>query len=172
MTMTTGDEPATGYWDEKLGAGTARFRARIGGLHCSLCTGTIERALSRRDGVAQVSVSLTHEQALVDYDPSRVSAADLVATLRDIGYRISDPRKLRPYEEEEAELVREGRRLFAAIGASLAAIALVVDVANPAVYAIPVFVGGFLLVAAWLVLAGQGRGRALGGTLGAAALGA
>ena len=175
MTMTTehqsNDEPTTGYWDEELPDGSARFRARIGGLHCSLCTGTIERALSRRDGVAQVSVSLTHEQALVDYDPSRISAADLVATLRDIGYRISDPRKLRPYEEEEAELVREGRRLFAAIGASLAAIALIVDVANPAVYAIPVLVGGFLLVAAWLVLGGQGRGRALGGTVGAAALG-
>ena len=175
MTITTnshtGDEPAAGYWDEELGGGTARFRARIGGLHCSLCTGTIERALSRRDGVAQVSVSLTHEQALVDYDPSRISAADLVGTLRDIGYRISDPRKLRPYEEEEAELVGEGRRLFAAIGASLAAIALIVDVANPAVYAIPVLVGGFLLVATWLVLAGQGRGRAVGGTVGAAALG-
>ncbi len=175
MTMTTehqaSDGPATGYWAEELPDGKARFRARIGGLHCSLCTGTIERALARRDGVAQVSVSLTHEQALVDYDPSRISATELVAALHDIGYRISDPRKLRPYEEEEADLVREGRRLFVAIGASLAAIALIVNLVNPVAYAIPVLVGAFLLAAAWLVLAGQGGRKALAGTLGAASLG-
>jgi Cu+-exporting ATPase len=164
-------QPEAGYWDEELPNGQARFRAQIGGLHCSLCTGTLERALSHLDGVEKVAVSLTHEQALVDYDPDRVSPEDLVGTLHDIGYRISDPRKLRPYEEEEAELVREGRRLFTAIGASLAAIALVVDLANPAAYAIPVLVGAFLITAAWLVLAGQGRSRALAGTAGAAAIG-
>ena len=61
-------EPAigsdAGYWAEELPDGGARFRAKIGGLHCSLCTGTIEQALGRQDGVAQVAVSLTHEQAL------------------------------------------------------------------------------------------------------------
>ncbi|MEO6782953.1 MAG: heavy metal-associated domain-containing protein, partial [Bradyrhizobium sp.] len=49
----------------------ARIRARIGGLHCSLCTGTIEKALGRKPGVDKVAVSLTHEQALVEYDPAR-----------------------------------------------------------------------------------------------------
>ena len=44
--------------------GQARIRARIAGLHCSLCTGTIEKALGRMPGVQQVAVSLTHEQAL------------------------------------------------------------------------------------------------------------
>ena len=90
-------QPEAGYWDEELPNGQARFRAQIGGLHCSLCTGTLERALSHLDGVEKVAVSLTHEQALVDYDPDRVSPEDLVGTLHDIGYRISDPRKLRPY---------------------------------------------------------------------------
>ena len=51
-----------------------RIRARIAGMHCSLCTGTIEKALRRHAGVEKVSVSLTHEQALVEYDPSRVKA--------------------------------------------------------------------------------------------------
>ncbi len=41
--------------------GQARVRARIAGLHCSLCTGTIEKALGRRPGVTKVAVSLTHE---------------------------------------------------------------------------------------------------------------
>jgi len=33
--------------------GRARIRARIAGLHCSLCTGTIEKALGRMYGVGQ-----------------------------------------------------------------------------------------------------------------------
>lgn len=102
-----------------------RVRARIAGLHCSLCTGTIEKAVGRLPGVDKVAVSLTHEQALVDFDPKRITALAITSTLRDIGYDLYDPRKLRPFEEEEAVLVREGIRLLAAVGASPIAIALV-----------------------------------------------
>ncbi len=35
-------DPDAGYWAEDLLGGGARFRAKIGGLHCSLCTGTSE----------------------------------------------------------------------------------------------------------------------------------
>jgi heavy metal translocating P-type ATPase len=164
-------EPGAGYWAEELPDGGARFRAKIGGLHCSLCTGTIERALGRQDGVDNVAVSLTHEQALVDYDPARVRPEALVAVLKDIGYTIWDPRKTRPFEEEEAALVKEGRRLYGAIGASLAAVALIVNLSNPAAYAIPVVVGAFLLAAAYLVLRGQGKALAVGGTAVVAAIG-
>lgn len=93
----------------------ARIRARIGELHCSLCTGTIEKALKRKAGVDKVAVSLTHEQALVEYDPQRADPADLLQTLRDIGYTLHDPRKLRTFEDEELDLLRESRRFVAAI---------------------------------------------------------
>jgi heavy metal translocating P-type ATPase len=167
-----GSSSGSGYWAEELPEGGARFRAKIGGLHCSLCTGTIERALGRQDGVSNVAVSLTHEQALVDYDPARVRPEALVAILKDIGYTIWDPRKTRPFEEEEAALVKEGRRLYGAIGASLAAVALIVNLSNPAAYAIPVVVGVFLLAAAYLVLRGQGKALAVGGTAVVAGIGA
>src|SRR5712691_12260494 len=90
------------FWSEEPSKlpGRRRIRARIGGLHCSLCTGTIEKALSRLPGVAKVAVSLTHEQALIEYDPSVTRADILLQTLQDIGYAVSDPRKLRPYDEE------------------------------------------------------------------------
>src|SRR3546814_16422266 len=74
------------------------------------------------------AVSLTHEQALVDYDPRVIAPADILTILRDIGYDLYDPRKLRPFEEEEADLVREGQRLLVAVAASLAAIALIANV--------------------------------------------
>src|SRR6516162_2735063 len=104
-------------WSEEPSShpGRRRIRARIGGLHCSLCTGTIEKALGRLPGVDKVAVSLTHEQALVEYDPKLARPDAVLQTLRNIGYTIHDPRKLRPFEEEERELVREGRRFGAAV---------------------------------------------------------
>jgi len=128
--MTTAMHDAAQLWTEEPSSrpGRKKIRARIGGLHCSLCTGTIEKALGRMPGVDKVAVSLTHEQALVEYDPHVARPAELLETLRDIGYTVSDPRKVRPYEEEERDLVREGRRFAAAVVLSVASIALI---ANP-----------------------------------------
>ncbi len=125
-------DPAPHYWSEEPSSrpGRARIRARIGGLHCSLCTGTIEKALGRLPGVDKVAVSLTHEQALIEYDPDIARPEALLQTLKDIGYTISDPRKLRPFEEEEAALAREGARFVAAGGCSLAAIAPVANLSG------------------------------------------
>jgi heavy metal translocating P-type ATPase len=77
-----------------------------------------------------VAVSLTHEQALVEYDPAVTCPEQLLQTLRDIGYTISDPRKLRAFEDEERDLVREARRFVIAVALSVASIPII---ANPAV---------------------------------------
>ncbi len=120
------EESTTQFWEDegRTEDGLARVRAKIGGLHCSLCTGTIEKALGRQDGVEKVAVSLTHEQALIEYDPERATPEQLVGTLRDIGYTVWDPRKTRTFEEEEDELVGEGRRLLTMAALSVVAIAL------------------------------------------------
>src|SRR6059058_181050 len=105
--VTTEPSSSAPYWAEELDPRHARFRAKIGGLHCSLCTGTLEKALGRLPGVEKVAVSLTHEQALIEYNPSVTRAEKLLQTLKDIGYTISDPNKVRPFEEEERALVHE-----------------------------------------------------------------
>lgn len=153
-----GSSSAAPYWvDEGVGAdGNARFRAKIGGLHCSLCTGTIEKALAQHRGVATVAVSLTHEQALVEYDPAQVSPNELLGTLRQIGYTVRDPRKVRPFEEEERDLIREGRRLLTAIGFSLASIALLFQGQGWWSVLVPVTVGLSLLIVAFLTLRSSG----------------
>ena len=142
----------------------ARIRARIAGLHCSLCTGTIEKALGRQGGVDRVAVSLTHEQVLIDYDPAVVAPQHLLATLRDIGYDLYDPRKLRPFEEEEAQLVAEGRRLLVATGASLVAIALILKVSGIWSLLVPATIVLTLVPVAFLILRGLGLRRAIIGT--------
>src|SRR3546814_15941212 len=59
------------------------------------------------------------------YDPRVARPDSLLKILRDIGYTISDPRKVRPFEEEERDLVREGRRFLIATALSLLAIGLI-----------------------------------------------
>ncbi len=146
-----------------------RIRARIGGLHCSLCTGTIEKALGAKPGVDKVAVSLTHEQALIEYDPKVARPEELLQTLRDIGYSVSDPRKMRPFEEEERDLVREGRRFLAATAFSLVAVALIAKPTGIGAIVLPAVVIGSLLAFVFLVLRARGLAAAVGGTLALAA---
>ena len=142
----------------------ARIRARIAGMHCSLCTGSIEKALARHQGVDKVSVSLTHEQALVEYDPAQVQPQDLLLTLRQMGYVISDPRKLQPFEDQERQLVQEGRRFLVATIFSLMSLTLIARPGDFWYAALETFVALCLLTAVFLVLRGSGLLRAITGT--------
>ena len=172
--MNSAIESASQLWSEEPSnvAGRRRIRARIGGLHCSLCTGTIEKALGKRPGVDKVAVSLTHEQALIEYDPNVARAEDLLQTLKDIGYTVSDPRKLRPYEEEERALTRERGRFLTALAASIAAMGLVGFPVDSVWFPLCVFSLVSLVAFAFVVLRSYGLPRALAGTALLAALGA
>ena len=172
MTISMAGDSAFEPWSEEPSTRLNRrkIRARIGGLHCSLCTGTIEKALGRLPGVDKVAVSLTHEQALVEYDPAVARPGQLLQTLRDIGYTISDPRKLRAFEEEERDLVREARRFVAAVALSVAAIPIIADPAVGWIGFLPALVclslGGFV----FLVLRSSGFWIAVGAAGGLAVM--
>jgi hypothetical protein len=60
MSIASTNPAAFPLWSEEPATRPDRrkIRARIGGLHCSLCTGTIEKALGRLAGVDKVAVSL------------------------------------------------------------------------------------------------------------------
>jgi len=173
MSTTLTSEATAQYWQEEPAdrPDRARIRARIGGLHCSLCTGTIEKALGKQPGVDKVAVSLTHEQALIEFDPRIVQANTLLQTLKDIGYTISDPRKLVPFDEEEAALVREGRRFMAAVCCSLTAIALVANPTGIGSLLLSGMVYASLLAFLFVVLKPRGLLIALSGVVGVGVLG-
>ncbi|HEV8439531.1 MAG TPA: cation-translocating P-type ATPase [Methylomirabilota bacterium] len=161
---------ATRPWTEEPSsrAGRKKIRARIGGLHCSLCTGTIEKALGRMAGVDRVAVSLTHEQALVEYDPQVARPDALLQTLREIGYTISDPRKLRAFEDEERDLVREGRRFVLAVFLSVVSIALIANPTENWISVLPALVCLSLGALVFLVLRPSGFWTATAGFSGLA----
>ena len=93
---------------------TAQLQLAIGGMQCSFCRQSIERALSRLPGVRAVAVNLAHEEALIRYDGAGRTAARVTEALRSLGYTIRDRERLRSFEEAEEELDQEHRRLLAA----------------------------------------------------------
>jgi copper chaperone CopZ len=49
---------------------TSKFQVKIGGMSCSFCVETIKKAYHKQAGVKSVNVSISHEEALITYDPS------------------------------------------------------------------------------------------------------
>jgi heavy metal translocating P-type ATPase len=96
-----------------------RLQLKIGGMACSFCVAGITKALGRMAGVEKVSVNLAHEEALIEFDGRKVSSADLESTLRDLGYTIRDPNKVRAFEEQAAELAWQRDNLLYAAGLAL-----------------------------------------------------
>lgn len=99
-----------------------KLHLKIGGLHCSFCVDSIQKAYRRTEGISDVKVSLAHEEILISYDPSEITVSQIKETLRTLGFTIHDPKKVKTFEEEEAEVRQARRRLLIAAGcAALAA---------------------------------------------------
>jgi heavy metal translocating P-type ATPase len=96
----------------------------VGGMSCSFCAETINKALERTDGVEDANVSLAHEEVLIQYDDEIVSEVNLKDTLRDLGYTIRDPDKEKRFEEQQEELEQGKRRLLISGVASLLSLLL------------------------------------------------
>jgi heavy metal translocating P-type ATPase len=106
--------------------GTATAQFKVGGMSCSFCVESINEAYERVEGVHDASVSLAHEEALVEYDPRRLDEHRVKQTLRDLGYTIRDPDKVKAFEEQQEEMRRAKRKLWIAGALTLAALGLMV----------------------------------------------
>ncbi len=141
-----------------------KLQIKIGGLSCSFCAEGIRQALKHREGVEDVHVSLAHEEALIVYEPAKVTPTQLKDTLQSLGYTVRDPKKVRTFEEEEAELHQERNRLLAAGGFTAVTLGLMIamwlGVRQPAVRWVMVVLalatvfgpGGYILRMAWASL--------------------
>jgi Cu+-exporting ATPase len=58
----------------------------VTGMTCASCVRRVERALSKKEGVAEASVNFAAEKATVVYDPAATNPDELVGTIRDAGY--------------------------------------------------------------------------------------
>lgn len=58
----------------------------VSGMTCGGCTGSVQRALSKIDGVSRVDVTLHPGVASVEADPERVTSAQIQAAITGLGY--------------------------------------------------------------------------------------
>ena len=62
---------------------------KIANMHCSACAMTLEGIEDELPGVKQVSASYHKQQMEVEFDESAVTAEQIVATAREMGYEAS-----------------------------------------------------------------------------------
>lgn len=98
------------------------LQLHIGGMACSFCAQSIDKALSQKDGVGNVSVSLAHERVLVEFEEDRIESSKLKQIMLDLGYTIRDPDKVKAFKEQQQELKTHRKRLLIASVLTLSAL--------------------------------------------------
>jgi len=71
---------------------TVTEKLQIEGMTCVACPPKVKAALSKIDGVKDAKVSLKDKQAIVTYDPEKVTTAQMIDAVSRAGYKASLPR--------------------------------------------------------------------------------
>jgi len=79
----------------------------LAGLDCRTCGGLLETVLPERDGVSNATASHRHSTVSVDYDPERVTPAELRGALSELGYPVESTDEA--FENRRAAQWREAR---------------------------------------------------------------
>jgi len=82
------EERVNGKGDPGAGQKKKQAELKISGMTCATCAVTIEKSLQGVEGVAKAEVNLGRESARVEFDPSRVKAADLQKAVEEAGYQV------------------------------------------------------------------------------------
>ena len=101
---------------EKSGYGvaTAEIDLPITGMTCAACVRNVERAISKQNGIIDVTINLATEHATVKYVPGSVSRQDIIQAVEKSGYGVVDTAGLEAPEDAEsiarqAEIERQKR---------------------------------------------------------------
>lgn len=101
---------------EKTNITSEQSLIKIGGMQCSFCVESIRKAYVRMDGIVDISINLSHEEAMITYEPNIINKSQLDDTMRNLGYSVRDPKKIRSVEEEQEELKYHRNQLLLASG--------------------------------------------------------
>jgi P-type Cu+ transporter len=147
---------SNGRTDEAtVGTGAAdRLAIPVTGMTCAACASRVQRKLERAPGVREASVNFGTERATVAYDPSALTAAELVELVRSAGYGAATEQVVLPIEGLEwavsgEPVERELRALRGVVGASVniatreARVELLPDAVTPAALAAAVERAGY-----------------------------
>ena len=78
----------------------------VHGMTCTNCSSGIERFISKQNGINSCTVSLIDKVMTVDYDPSIISTATIVALVEKLGYSIVEEGKTKIDKYADAKVLK------------------------------------------------------------------
>ena len=70
---------------------TKTVRIPVEGMICTVCAGNVKKALKSVPGVQEAEISLERREAVVRYGEGKVSPAQLVTAINQLGYKAGTP---------------------------------------------------------------------------------
>jgi len=72
---------------------TEKQRVAIRGMHCASCSARIEKVLGSTKGIVAAAVNLAAESLEVEWEPARLSLADIAGIVKGLGFDLVLPEK-------------------------------------------------------------------------------
>ncbi|MEA4923753.1 MAG: heavy metal translocating P-type ATPase [Syntrophomonadaceae bacterium] len=66
---------------------TDRRQYKVSGMTCANCALTIEKGVGKMEGVKSAAVNFASEKLTLEVEPNKVSDAEILAKIKDLGYR-------------------------------------------------------------------------------------
>lgn len=84
---------------------------KISGMHCAACAVGSEKSINRLPGIISASVNLTTETAVVEYDPSLVKFAEIMAAVSLLGFAVVELEDKKAVAEDVLRREAEARAI-------------------------------------------------------------
>ncbi|MDN7225760.1 heavy metal translocating P-type ATPase [Planococcus sp. N064] len=99
---------------EALGYGVVKQKAEfdITGMTCAACATRIEKGLNKLQGVGNANVNLALEKATIEFNPSEVTAADIIAKVEKLGYGAHQQQEEQEHVDYREKAIQDQKRKF------------------------------------------------------------
>lgn len=110
----------------------------IEGMTCSACASSIERVVSKLEGVTSVNVNLLQNRAHLTYDPSHVKAQNIYEAIEGIGYHAKKLEQNFDEEERKQEAQHHKEKMRVWMGLGFAAVMLYITMGPMMIRNLPI----------------------------------
>jgi P-type Cu+ transporter len=99
---------------QALGYGVVKQKAEfeITGMTCAACSTRIEKGLNKMEGVATANVNLALEKATIEFNPSEVTIADIIAKVEKLGYGAHQKQEDKEQVDHREKHIKDQQRKF------------------------------------------------------------
>lgn len=99
---------------EALGYGVVKQKAEldISGMTCAACSARIEKGLNRLEGVSVANVNLALEKATIEFNPSEITIADVIAKVEKLGYGAHQKQDKKEQVDYREQHIQDQKRKF------------------------------------------------------------